>query len=147
MKWKWSNVPITVPQVLGLGVGVILQFVFPMTIFQLQWIGYLLELPLIGIGIILLAWAVLETGTTNIESPDRLLTSGPYSFSRNPMYVGWGSLYLGVALIVNSVWIIALFPLVFAVTHFLDVIKEEQFLGEQFGEEYRDYQSRVRRYL
>lgn len=147
MKWKWSNVPITVPQVLGLGVGVILQFVFPMTIFQLQWIGYLLGLPLIGIGIVLSAWAVLETGTTNIESPDRLLTSGPYSFSRNPMYVGWGSLYLGVALTVNSVWIIALFPLVFAVTHFLDVIKEEQFLGEQFGEEYRDYQSRVRRYL
>ncbi|UCD42477.1 MAG: isoprenylcysteine carboxylmethyltransferase family protein [Chloroflexota bacterium] len=118
-----------------------------MTIFQLQWIGYLLGLSLIGIGIVLSAWAVLETGTTNIESPDRLLTSGPYSFSRNPMYVGWGSLYLGVALIVNSVWIIALFPLVFAVTHFLDVIKEEQFLGEQFGEEYRDYQSRVRRYL
>lgn len=63
------------------------------------------------------------------------------------MYVGWGSLYLGVALIVNSVWIIALFPLVFVVTHFLDVLKEEQLLGEQFGEEYRDYQSRVRRYL
>lgn len=147
MKWKWSNVPIPVPHVLGLGVGVILHFVFPMTIFQLQWIGYLLGLPLIGIGIVLSAWAVLETGTTNIESPDRLLKSGPYSFSRNPMYVGWGSLYLGVALTVNSVWIIALFPLVFAVTHFLDVIKEEQFLGEQFGEEYRDYQSRVRRYL
>ena len=63
------------------------------------------------------------------------------------MYVAWGAIYLGVALAVNSVWIIALFPLVFAAIHFLDVLKEEQFLKEKFGDEYLNYQSRVRRYL
>ncbi len=147
MKWKWSNVPIPIAHVLGLGLGVILQFVFPKTIFQNQWIGYALGLLLIGIGIGLSAWSVLEAGTTNIESPNRLITSGPYAFSRNPMYIGWGSIYLGVALIVNSVWIIALFPLVITATHFMDVLKEEQLLKEQFGDEYLDYQSRVRRYL
>jgi len=147
MKWKWSNVPIPIAHVLGLGLGVILQFVFPKTIFQNQWIGYALGLLLIGIGIGLSAWSVLEAGTTNIESPNRLITSGPYSFSRNPMYIGWGSIYLGVALIVNSVWIIALLPLVIIANHFMDVLKEEQLLKEQFGDEYLDYQSRVRRYF
>ena len=63
------------------------------------------------------------------------------------MYVGWGLIYLGVALIVNSVWILVLFPLVIAAIHFLDILKEEQRLKEQFGDEYLDYQSRVRRYL
>jgi protein-S-isoprenylcysteine O-methyltransferase Ste14 len=102
---------------------------------------------LLGIGISLSAWSVLEASATNIESPDKLITSGPYAFSRNPMYVGWDAIYLGVALIVNSVWIIVLFPLVIAAIHYLDVLKEEQHLKEQFGEEYLDYQARVRRYL
>jgi protein-S-isoprenylcysteine O-methyltransferase Ste14 len=147
MKWKWSNVPIPMAHVLGLVLGGILQFVFPRTIFQNQWIGYALGLLLIGIGIGLSAWSVLEAGAINIESPNRLITSGPYAFSRNPMYIAWDSIYLGVALIVNSVWIIALFPLVIAATHFMDVLKEEQLLIEQFGDEYLDYQSRVRRYF
>jgi protein-S-isoprenylcysteine O-methyltransferase Ste14 len=147
MKWKWRNVPIPIPHVLGLGLGGILQFIFPWMIFQSQWIGYVFGLPLLGIGIGLSAWAVLEAGTTNVESPNRLITSGPYSFSRNPMYIGWGLIYLGVALIVNSIWIIALFPLIITATHFMDVLKEEQLLREQFGDEYLDYLSRVRRYL
>ena len=144
---KWSNVPIPIAHILGIALGGILQLVFPKMIFQFQWIGYVLGFLLLGVGIGLSAWAVLEAGTTNIESPDNLITSGPYSFSRNPMYVGWGLIYLGVALTMDSVWILALFPLVFAATHFMDVLKEEQFLREKFGDEYLDYQSRVRRYL
>ena len=147
MKWKWNNVPIPIAHVLGITFGGILQFISPMTIFQNQWIGYVLGFLLLGIGIGLSAWAVLEAGSTNIDSPDKLITSGPYSFSRNPMYVGWGLIYLGLALIVNSVWILILFPLVIAAIHFLDILKEEQRLKEQFGDEYLDYQSRVRRYL
>jgi protein-S-isoprenylcysteine O-methyltransferase Ste14 len=147
MKWKWSNVPIPIAHVLGLGLGGILQFFIPSVIIQHQWIGYAVGLLLLGIGISLSAWSVLEASATNIESPDKLITSGPYAFSRNPMYVGWDAIYLGVALIVNSVWIIILFPLVIAAIHYLDVLKEEQLLKEQFGEEYLDYQARVRRYL
>jgi protein-S-isoprenylcysteine O-methyltransferase Ste14 len=147
MKWRWGNVPIPITHLLGLALGGILQLVYPKMIIQNQWVGYALGLPLIGIGIGLSAWSVLEAGATNVESPDRLLTGGPYSFSRNPMYISWGAIYLGVALIVNSIWIIALFPLVFAITHFMDVVREEQLLKEQFGDEYLDYQSRVRRYL
>ena len=144
---KWSNVPIPIADVVGLGLGGILQLIFPRMIFQSQWIGYVLGLPLIGIGIGLTAWAVLETGNINIVSPNRLITSGPYAFSRNPMYVGWGLIYLGVTFIVNTFWMLVLFPLVLSVTHIVDVLREEQFLKEQFGDEYLDYQSRVRRYL
>ena len=147
MKWKWNNVPVPMAHVLGLVSGGILQFIFPSAMFQHPWIGSALGLLLIGSGIGLAAWSVLEAGSTNVESPDKLITSGPYAFSRNPMYVAWGAIYLGVALAVNSVWIIALFPLVFAAIHFLDVLKEEQFLKEKFGDEYLNYQFRVRRYL
>lgn len=147
MKLKWSNVPIPITHILGIALGGVLQLIFPWTIFQNQLIGYVLGIPVVGAGMGLAGWSVLEAGSTNVESPEKLITSGPYSFSRNPMYVGWGMIYLGVALLVNSVWIMALFPLVIAAIHYLDVLKEEKFLIERFGEEYLDYQSRVRRYL
>jgi protein-S-isoprenylcysteine O-methyltransferase Ste14 len=63
------------------------------------------------------------------------------------MYVGWTLIYLGIAFVVNSVWVTALLPLVIAFTHFVDVPKEERSMREQFGDEYLDYQRRVRRYL
>lgn len=147
MNWKLSNVPIPIAYVLGLVLGGILQFIFPRTIFQLDRILFALGLPLIGLGIGLAAWAVHEAGATDVEAPDTLITGGPYTYSRNPMYVGWILIYLGVVVVVNSLWMFVLFSLVFVTTHFVDIPKEERYLTEQFGEEYLDYQSRVRRYL
>ena len=83
----------------------------------------------------------------DIASPNLLLTGGPYAFSRNPMYLGWGLIYLGIGLAVNSAWILALFIPVVAYVHFVDIRKEERRLEEQFGDEYLEYQRRVRRYL
>lgn len=147
MKWRWSNVPIPIAYILGIVLGGILQFIIPRTIFQLGWIRFALGLPLIGVGIGLAAWAVFEAGATNVETPETLITGGPYTFSRNPMYVGWASIYLGIVVVVNSLWMFVLFPFVFVTTHFVDIPKEERYLREQFGDEYVDYQSRVRRYL
>jgi protein-S-isoprenylcysteine O-methyltransferase Ste14 len=90
---------------------------------------------------------VVEAGKIDVEAPTKLLTGGPYSFSRNPMYIGWTLIYLGTALAANSVWMIALLPIVMVFTHVTDVRNEERFLAEKFGNEYLEYQGRVRRYL
>jgi protein-S-isoprenylcysteine O-methyltransferase Ste14 len=81
---------------------------------------------MIAIGLGLSAWSVREAGNIEVESPTKLLMSGPYSLSRNPMYVGWTLIYSGIALVANSVWMIALLPLVVAFTHFVDVHMEER---------------------
>jgi protein-S-isoprenylcysteine O-methyltransferase Ste14 len=56
-------------------------------------------------------------------------------------------MYLGIGLTANSLWIIALLPIVVAFTHFVDVRREERFLEKQFGDEYLQYKGRVRRYF
>jgi protein-S-isoprenylcysteine O-methyltransferase Ste14 len=127
--------------------GAILHLVLTQKLFKAPWIGDAIGLLLIAVGVGLSAWSVREAGDTEIEAPTKLLTSGPYSLSRNPMYIAWSLLYMGIAMVANSLWMAALLPVVLAFTHFVDVRKEERFLEKQFGDEYLQYKGRVRRYF
>ena len=147
MKWKWANVPIPPQHILGLILGAVLQFVLGHKLFTTPWVGVAVGLPLIFIGIGLSGWSVFEAGETEIEKPTKLLLGGPYSLSRNPMYVAWTLMYLGIGLTANSLWIVVLLPAVVAFTHIFDVLREERFLEKKFGEEYIQYKERVRRYF
>jgi protein-S-isoprenylcysteine O-methyltransferase Ste14 len=76
-----------------------------------------------------------------------VLTSGPFRFSRNPLYVALTLFYLGLTLALNTWWgIVVLVPLLI-IMHYGVVLREERYLEQKFGEEYRQYQSSVRRYL
>jgi protein-S-isoprenylcysteine O-methyltransferase Ste14 len=76
-----------------------------------------------------------------------LLTSGAYRVSRNPMYTGLAIAYLGLALLFDSWWPLALWPLVILAVRHLVIRPEEQYLTHRFGQTYTDYQTRVRRWL
>ncbi len=76
-----------------------------------------------------------------------LVTDGPFRFTRNPLYVAATGVYLGVAL-----WVDGLVPLLLAVPmmailHWGVVRREERYLAAKFGEPYREYRSRVRRWF
>jgi protein-S-isoprenylcysteine O-methyltransferase Ste14 len=79
-------------------------------------------------------------------SPE-LLLQGPYQFTRNPMYVGVALIQFGLGLALNNLWISILAPVSLLVVHFLAVLPEEKYLSEKFGDSYRAYTSKVRRYL
>ncbi|MFI5210728.1 MAG: methyltransferase family protein, partial [Gemmatimonadales bacterium] len=68
-------------------------------------------------------------------------------FSRNPMYVGMTLLYLGIALWANSLWPLLLLPAVLVVMRRGVIAREEAYLERRFGDEYRSYRARVRRWL
>ena len=76
-----------------------------------------------------------------------LLTSGAYRLSRNPMYTGLAIAYLGLTLLFDSWWPLALWPLVILAVRRLVIRPEEEYLIQRFGRAYTDYQSRVRRWL
>ncbi len=76
-----------------------------------------------------------------------LLTNGAYRLSRNPMYAGLAIAYLGLALLFDSWWPVALWPFVILAVHHLVIRREEQYLTHRFGQTYTDYQTRVRRWL
>ena len=76
-----------------------------------------------------------------------LVISGPYRFTRNPMYVGMTAIYLGITFWVNTPWPLPLLPLVLAVMQYGVVAREETYMERRFGAEYRAYMERVRRWL
>jgi protein-S-isoprenylcysteine O-methyltransferase Ste14 len=76
-----------------------------------------------------------------------VVTDGPFRFTRNPMYVGTTGLYVGVSLLVNAVWPLVLLLPMLAVLHWGVVRREERYLEGKFGEPYRAYRSRVRRWV
>ncbi len=94
-------------------------------------------------------WTMRRAGTH--VSPSRpataLVVSGPFRFSRNPLYVGIFVLFIGMAFAKDTLWaLIVLVPLALVV-HYGVVLREERYLEAKFGEDYRAYCRAVRRYL
>lgn len=77
----------------------------------------------------------------------RIIATGPYRYSRNPAYVALALVYLGIAVAVDSAWLLAGFLPAFLLMHYGVILPEEQYLEEKFGAEYVAYKSAVRRYL
>lgn len=80
------------------------------------------------------------------EEKTALVTDGIYRLSRNPAFVGFDLLYLSACLLFPTVWVV-LCCLFAAVMLHLQILQEEEHLLGVFGEEYRAYMGRVRRYL
>lgn len=87
-------------------------------------------------------------GTLNTAGPSTaIVTSGPYRYSRNPMYLGLALLFTGVAVMLAVAWaVLFVFPLVLY-TQTRVIAPEERYLQRTFGDTYRAYCSRVRRWL
>lgn len=81
------------------------------------------------------------------ETHSALVTSGPFRFSRNPMYLGLHVIGLGVALVAGT-WLMWLVPVVlFVLVNFVIVPFEERSMERVFGDAYRAYQASVRRWI
>ncbi len=107
---------------------------------------------LIAIGLISISRGAMEMfrARTHIDvyKPTKtLVTTGPFRFSRNPLYVSLTLLYAGAALAMGLTAALALLPLVLGIVHFGVIRREERYLEEKFGEAYRAYCQRVRRWI
>ena len=76
-----------------------------------------------------------------------LVIEGPYRFTRNPMYVGFTLIYLGITCWVNSRWPLVALVIVLPVMHYLVIRREERYMERRFGDAYRAYRRRVRRWI
>ena len=76
-----------------------------------------------------------------------LIVEGPYRFSRNPIYVAMTLAQIGLGLLLDDVWVVALAAASLTAVHFIAVRPEEACLLDQFGEPYRRCLASVRRYL
>jgi protein-S-isoprenylcysteine O-methyltransferase Ste14 len=76
-----------------------------------------------------------------------IVRTGPYRFSRNPIYLAFSMLQLGIAIWVNSWWLVATLAGAIVLIHYVVIPREERYLEARFGDEYRDYRTSVRRWL
>lgn len=91
----------------------------------------------------------IRTGQSVIpwKPTPELIFQGPYRFTRNPMYVGLTLMQAGIGVAVNNVWISLLAAVTLAIIHVIAVRPEEAYLSRKFGDPYRTYLTRVRRYF
>jgi len=76
-----------------------------------------------------------------------LVTTGPYKFTRNPIYIGMTLVYFGLAIVMTSIWVLLLLIPVLMILQHGVVLQEEAYLKRRFGAAYRKYQAHVPRWL
>jgi protein-S-isoprenylcysteine O-methyltransferase Ste14 len=141
------NLPIPEPIIVAIVTGAGLHYVVPVPLRSRRLVVTLAGGGLIVAGSIVIVWSTVEAWGMRISEPDRLLTTGPYRLSRNPMYLGWLAVAVGLALVLNALWIGLMTAVAFLHLHGATIADEEQVLAERFGDAYVAYHNRVRRYL
>lgn len=76
-----------------------------------------------------------------------LVTGGPYGFSRNPIYLALVVAFAGLACVLDSLWLVALTPLLALTLDRGVIAREEPYLERVFGDAYRAYRGQVRRWM
>lgn len=88
-----------------------------------------------------------RTSPLPIKPTTAIVATGPYRFTRNPMYVGLTLLYVGLALWVDTLWPLFFLPVALFMVQRFVIAREERYLESKFGDEYRRYKDRVRRWV
>ncbi|MFQ5820459.1 MAG: methyltransferase family protein [Candidatus Heimdallarchaeota archaeon] len=110
----------------------------------------------IPVGMLLVIWAnyaLLHIGKIGLrdrepmQRPSNLVLVGPYRFTRNPIYLGCLLMLLGLVIVWSSVVTAFFLILVYIVFRYVFIKREETILEEEFGDEYRDFKKRVRRWV
>ena len=105
-----------------------------------------------AIGFVLAIWAIVTirkagTSVETVKPTTTIVVSGPYRFTRNPIYVGMFLGQTGFAIGFNSLWLLATLVVFYVVIRYGVVAREEAYLERKFARAYLDYKSRVRRWL
>ena len=133
----------------ALGAALLLHWVLPVRLFG-GWPG--IGALLVGASVVLGGWAVVvmaaaRTGIPTWEAATALVTTGPFAWSRNPIYLAMMLLLAGLALAWGSLWgVLAAAGLAVLLDRGV-IAREEPYLAARFGADYAAYRARVRRWL
>ena len=145
------RIPPPVFYLTALAVGIVLDYLWPLS-FLAGSSRYVLGslLVIISIGImppVLLRFRRANTTFDVRKAASKLITDGPYRFSRNPAYLSLTLVYLGIGILLDNGWILILVVPVFGLMNRWVVPNEERHLAATFGDQYSQYKADVRRWL
>ena len=150
-----DNAGVIAPPPLIYGVALVLgsliHLMFPISFLPTN-LAHWLGVPLMLAAGLIVASAFRALGrartTFDIRKPTTtIVADGPFRYSRNPMYISLTLLYMGLAVLINSLWILLLLlPVVLVIQNGV-VKREEQYLEGKFGDAYLRYKAQVRRWI
>ncbi len=104
----------------------------------------------VGVAVAALAMARFSAAGTNVPTnrpSTALVASGPYRFSRNPIYLSMLLIFAGIGLAADNGWVLILVVLLVPIMRFGVIAREERYLERKFGEDYLRYKRSVRRWI
>lgn len=142
----WPQLFVLGAVVMGLAVDLILGLDRPHALFTL--VGG----PLVAAAVLTNLWCarLMREHETPIQAnrpATALVTDGPYSYTRNPIYASYVALVFGLGLVLGSWTLTLLAPFVAVALHYISVLPEEHHLQQKFGEKYAQYTSETPRWL
>lgn len=144
-------VPPPVVYLICVMAGLGLDYLWPLP-FLPQTIQFAVGFSIIAVSFVVFGLALREFSRSKTAIDPRkpttaIISTGPFGYSRNPVYVSMTMLVLGIAIAVDSLWIfVMVIPAVVVIQYFV-ILKEEAYLERKFGDEYERYKSAVRRWV
>ncbi|MBU2583642.1 MAG: isoprenylcysteine carboxylmethyltransferase family protein [Alphaproteobacteria bacterium] len=105
-----------------------------------------------ALGVMLFIWAGYtlwrhDTTVMPHKGSTALATNGPFAWVRNPIYLGDALIFLGVGEFTKNIWFVILTPVFAALVTWLAILPEERYLEKKFGDAYRAYKEKTRRWI
>jgi len=135
----------------GTLIGALIQHFHPIAItsfIHITWVGILVIVS----GFLIIFVGVRElrrcgTSESTSEPTTKIVSTGLYRYSRNPLYISLSLLMIGIGLSFNNLWILIMLIPVLIIMHIGVIFREEAYLECKFGQEYLDYKASVRRWF
>lgn len=141
-------IALAIALVLAVGLGA----VYPLPFLPETFPRYLAGGALVLLALALIAWAgrtfrMAHTGILTSQAARTIVSSGPFAFSRNPIYVAMFIGLIGLAIALDNRWFFVAAIGMYFVIRYGVVAREEAYLARKFGAQYLDYKAKVRRWL
>ena len=149
-RWEIAEVVFGFPFLISIAINFVVPFSLPQGIFRQILIPVGIVLIIIGIGFVVLArreFAYFSQPTDPGQPTSKVVKTGVFAISRNPLYLASVIIIFGLALALNMLWAVVMLLLSIIICLYVLIIPEEQYLTEKFGEEYKEYTASVHRWL
>lgn len=148
--WEIAEIVFGVPFLISIALHYIVPFSLPQGILRQVIISIGIVLIIIGIGLIVLArreFAHFGQPTDPGHPTSKIIQTGVFAISRNPLYLASVIFFFGIALMLNILWALVTLLVSIVLCHHILIIPEEKYLAAKFGKEYKDYVASVHRWL
>ena len=149
-----SNAVVRPPLALALAVlgGLVAERLIPLPFLPESvpriWAGS--AVLVLGLALGASAIATLRQAGTRVETSKpttAIVSRGPYRVTRNPIYLGMLAILIGLAIALNTAWLLVALVPFYLIIRFGVIAREEAYLERKFGDTYLSYKSRVRRWI